>query len=133
MLRTVVVLDRQLPLGLAANAAAVLALTLGALEPELPGPDYTDAAGSAHAGLFPAGLPVLAAESDDLSRLRERARAGGVRVVDFPAAGQQTNDYEQFRATVANTAPDRLRYLGVLLHGPAKTVRSLTGGLALLR
>ena len=127
------VLDRQLPVGLAANAAAVLALTLGALEPALPGPDFTDAAGHTHPGLFPAGLPVLGAEPADLVALRERAQSSGVRVVAFPVAGQQTNEYEQFRDTVASTAPGQLRCLGLLLHGPAKAVRSLTGGLALLR
>src|SRR3954470_19357397 len=41
--RTVVVIDRDLPRGLAANAAAVLALTLGVHRPSLVGPDFDDA------------------------------------------------------------------------------------------
>lgn len=53
--------------------------------------------------------------------------------MDFPAAGQRTNDHEQFRDSGAGTPVEQLHYLGVLLHGPARTVRSLTGGLALLR
>ncbi|WP_092864827.1 DUF2000 family protein [Quadrisphaera sp. DSM 44207] len=131
--RSAIVLDRQLPAGLAANAAAVLALTLGALEPDLPGPDVPDAAGEVHPGLFPTGLPVLAAAAGDLAPLRARALRAGVRVVDLPAVGQQTTDYEAFCAAVAATAAADLAYAGVLLHGPARAVRSLTGGLPLLR
>lgn len=131
--RTVLVIDRELPIGLAANAAAVLALSLGALESGLPGADFTDASGEPHHGLFPTGLPVLAADAPRITALRTRARKQTVRVVDFPHAGQQTNDYETFRHTVASTPEPDLRYLGVALHGPAKIVRSLTGGLPLLR
>ena len=37
-------------------------------------------------------------------------------MVGFPAFGHQTNDYEEFRAMVAQTdAPD---YLGLALYGP---------------
>jgi hypothetical protein len=131
--RTVLVIDRELPIGLAANAAAVLALTLGALEPDLAGEDFTDGSGEPHPGLFPAGLPVLAADAPGLWAVRKQARKQSVRVVDLPRAGQQTNDYETFRRTVAGTPEPDLRYLGIALHGPAKLIRSLTGGLPLLR
>jgi hypothetical protein len=131
--RTVVVLDRDLPKGLAANAAAVLALTLGARRPALVGADFEDAAGGAHLGLFPAGLPVLCAGAAELRALREAALERGLLVVDMPAFGQQTNDYAEFRAAVARTAPDRLDYLGMLISGPKKPVRAVTGQLALLR
>lgn len=131
--RTVLVINRELPAGLAANAAAVLALSLGALKPGLPGPDFVDGSGEQHPGLFPAGLPVLAASAADLSALRRRARERGIRVVDFPSVGQQTNDYGEFRRVVAGTPEPDLRYLGVALHGPAKAVRAVTGGLPLLR
>jgi hypothetical protein len=50
--RTVVVLDRELPKGLAANAAAILALTLGVPRPALVGEDFEDAAGGTQLGLL---------------------------------------------------------------------------------
>ena len=40
--RSVVVVDRDLPKGLAANVAAVLAMTLGVRTPELIGADFED-------------------------------------------------------------------------------------------
>jgi hypothetical protein len=128
--RCVIVVDEDLPAGLAANAAAVLALTLGAREPELVGADFVDADAQRHPGLIPIGLPVLRAPRSELRRL---AVADGVRVVGFPVFGQQTNDYEEFRGMVAATPSAELAYLGVALSGPGRAVRRLTGALALLR
>jgi hypothetical protein len=129
--RTVVVLDRSLPKGLAANAAAVLALTLGVHRPGLIGPDFEDAEGQRHLGLYPTGLPVLGAEPGELPALREAARARDLLVVDMPAPGQRTTDYDEFRAAVASDA--ELAYLGILVSGPPKAVRAVTGQLGLLR
>jgi hypothetical protein len=99
--RCVIVVDEALPAGLAANAAAVVALTLGAREPALAGPDLVDADDGVHPGLIPMGLPVLTAPQDDLRRLRERAAHNGVGVIDMPTCGQQTNDYHEVREAVS--------------------------------
>jgi uncharacterized protein DUF2000 len=131
--RYVIVVDQDLPPGLAANAAAVLALTLGAREPELPGADFVDGDDRPHPGLIPIGLPVLKAPRDELGELRERAAAAGLGVVDFPAFGQQTTDYEAFRAAVAETPAAELRYLGLAVYGERRPVGRLTGNLSLLR
>ena len=130
--RCVIVVDLTLPPGLAANAAAVLALSVGALFPQLPGRDLTDADGSVHPGLIPMGLPVLSAPPDRLTGLRAAALDAGLHVVDFPAAGQQTTDYDAFARVVAGTPSGELAYLGVALCGPSKLVRKLTGRFALL-
>jgi hypothetical protein len=129
--RTVVVIDRALQKGLAANAAAVLALTLGVHRPRLIGPAYEDGAGSPHLGLIPTGLPVLGADAGELPALRDAALGRGLLVVDFPAPGQQTTDYGEFRAAVA--ASQELAYLAILVSGRPKDVRAVTGQLGLLR
>jgi Protein of unknown function (DUF2000) len=131
--RCVIVVDENLPAGLAANAAAVLALTVGAREPGLVGADFVDADAEQHPGLIPIGLPVLCASRLELVEIRRRAAADGVGVVDFPVFGQQTNDYDDFRGMVAATPAAELSYLGVALSGPGRAVRRLTGRLALLR
>jgi hypothetical protein len=131
--RCVIVVDEALPPGLAANAAAVLALTLGAREPGLVGDDLVDADAHAHPGLIPFGLPVLRAPRGELGDLRARAGEAGLAVIDFPAVGQQTNDYDEVRQAVARTPTEELEYLGVAVHGPRRAVGRLTGRLALLR
>ncbi len=131
--RCVIVVDAGLAPGLAANAAAVLAVTLGATVDGLAGPDLVDADGGVHPGLFEKGLPVLGAAREALPELRARALAAGVGVIDIPAVGQQTNDYDEVRAHVALTATADLEYLGVALHGPRRAVGRVSGNLRLLR
>jgi hypothetical protein len=129
--RTVVVIDRELPKGLAANVTAVLAITLGVHRPDLVGPDFEDADGRVHLGLFPTGLPVLGADAGELPALREAARERGLLVVDMPAPAHRTNDYDEFRAAVVSD--HELAYLGMLVSGPPKHVKAITGQLGLLR
>jgi hypothetical protein len=129
--RCAVVVDEALAPGLAANAAAVMALTLGARVPELVGEDFEDAGGARHPGLITTGLPVLRAPAAELAALRARAVSADVGVVGFPVSGQTTTDYEAFRELVASTAEPE--YLGLAFYGPAKAIRRLTGSLGLLR
>jgi hypothetical protein len=127
----VVVVDEELAPGLAANAAAVLAMTLGTKVPALVGEAFVDGAGAEHPGLITTGLPVLRAKAGDLPTLREKAVAADVGVVGFPRVGQTTTDYEHFR-TMVSTA-DSPEYLGLAFYGDGKVLRKLTGSLGLLR
>jgi hypothetical protein len=129
--RCVVVLDEALAPGLAANAAAVMAMTLGAKLPALVGEEFTDGAGETHPGLITTGLPVLRAAGDQLPALRAKALEAEIGVIGFPRFGQTTTDYEHFRAMVAETPS--LDYLGLAFYGDGKTLRRLTGSLGLLR
>jgi hypothetical protein len=129
--RCVVVVDEGLAPGLAANAAAVMALTLGTKVPALVGEEFVDGAGERHPGLITTGLPVLRAAAEQLPQLRARAIEADVGVIGFPRSGQTTTDYDHFRAMVAETeSPD---YLGLAFYGDGKTLRRLTGSLGLLR
>ncbi len=118
--------------GLAANAAAVLAVTLGATVQGIAGPDLVDADGAVHPGLFERGYRCWAARARRLPALRAQALAAGVGVIDIPAVGQQTNDYDEGRAHVAGTATADLEYLGLALHGSRRAVNRVTGTLRLL-
>ena len=91
--RTVIVIDRDLPKGLAANAAAVLAHGFGSRVPGLIGADFDDAAGASHTGLIPTGLPVLGADGADLPALRAAAveRDVGVVAADHAVRAQRAD------------------------------------------
>jgi len=112
----------------------VLAVTLSALVPGLPGPDVVDRDGTVYPGLIPIGLPILKAPRADLRLMHERARQmAGVTVVAFPHCGQQTTDYTEFTGRVAASASAELDHVGLALHGPRKQVSKLVGQLPLLR
>ena len=132
-MRCVAVIDQTLPIGNAANAAAVLALTMGKRQPHLAGEPLVDASGDAHPGLIPIGIPVLGAPADDLPAIRDKAVAAGLEVVDFPVQGQQTTDYAEFQRLVRATSPEALRYLGVMIYGSKKKVSRVVGRYSLLK
>ena len=50
--KCVMVLDENLPLGLLANTAAILGITLGKHMPEAVGADVLDGSGKAHLGII---------------------------------------------------------------------------------
>jgi len=131
--RCVIVLDKALAIGKAANAAAVLALTLGQRQPGLVGAPLTDASGASHPGLIPIGIAVLAAGADELGAIRAAAIAAACDVVDFPLLGQQTTDYASLLAAVAAVPTAELRYVGLALLGEKKAVAKLVAHLGLLK
>ena len=99
-----VVVDEALAPGLAANAAAVMAMTLGAKVPALVGDEFVDGAGERHPGLITTGLPVLRAAADELPRLRAKALEAEVGVIGFPALGP---DDDRLRALPRDGRRDR--------------------------
>ena len=55
----VIVIDEALPAGVAANAAAIIGITLGRRFPEAVGADVTDGGGIMHSGIIQIPVPVL--------------------------------------------------------------------------
>jgi hypothetical protein len=66
------------------------------------------------------------------SGIRTEGLEHGPADVLIPAFGQQTNDYDEVRAYVADTATADLEYLGLALHGSRRAVSRVTGTLRLL-
>jgi hypothetical protein len=132
-MRCAIVVDEALPPGRAANAAAVIALTMGRRHPQLAGADLIDGSGYAHPGLIPIGIAVLEAAADQLFALRAKALKNGVDVVDFPSQGQQTNDYREFGVRVRAVPTEDLTYVGIGVYGPRKAVGKVVGKFSLLK
>lgn len=128
--KIVIVVAEETPAPIAANACALLSLTIGARHPQLIGPDVTDAGGRSHAGLSTLVVPILKAPA---GTLRDLAAAEGVDVVDFTHTAARARDYDGYTETMAATAGDALDYIAISLAGPRKVINSLTGSLPLYR
>jgi hypothetical protein len=128
-----ILVDRDLPVGLIANTAGVLALTLGRCIEHVIGPDTFDGSGERHVGITTMTLPILATTAEALPELRKRASELGLLVVDFCDAAQETRAYPDYTARLAATPEPELRYLGIAVFGPKRLVNRLAGSLPLLR
>lgn len=134
--KCVMILDEALPLGLIANTAAILGITLGKHLPEVVGADVADCDGSVHLGIIEFPVPILRGSAAQIKALRQRLydpAFGEITAVDFSDLAQGCKSYQEFTEKMGRTEADGLTYLGLALCGPKKMVNKLTGSLPLLR
>ena len=60
--KCVMVMDEDLPLGVIANTAGIMGITLGKHMPETVGPDVRDKSGREHLGIIEFPVPILKAD-----------------------------------------------------------------------
>lgn len=135
-MKVVMIIDKELPVGLIANTAAVLGASLGRMVADLVGGDLTDADGNLHLGITTRNIPILGATGEQIRAIRARLYEGGfaaVATVDFNNIAQRSLDYGDYGRLLAVAGGDTLAYLGICLYGPLKKVNSLTGSIGLLR
>lgn len=135
-LKCAVVLDAELPIGVAANIAAIMGVSLGKRFPGIVGADVYDAEGGRHAGIVEVPIPVLKATERGLKDLRARASntdENEVAVVDFTDIAQGCKEYDEYIAKMGDTKDAEIAYLGLLLVGKKKAINKLVGSLPLLR
>ena len=104
--KCVVVLDETLPAGLAANAAAIMGITLGRQMPEAVGADVTDQSGRLHRGIITFPVPVLKSSPEELRAIREKLyqpEFQDLSAVDFSDLAQGYKTYEEFTGNMAQT------------------------------
>lgn len=134
--KCVMILDENLPLGLIANTAAIMGITLGKRLPEVVGTDVADRSGNVHLGIIEFPVPVLKASCDTIKSVRERLyrpEYQELTAVDFSDLAQSCKTYDEFLEKMGQVPEEELQYLGVALCGPKKKVNQLTGNMPLLR
>ena len=132
--KCVLVIDDGLSLGLIANAAAFLALTLGQRIDKVLGPDVIDSAGNIHPGICTFPIPILRGTAERIKAIYSAALENSELVaIGFSNAANTTLTYADYQAKIAAMPADELAFLGVALYGPKRAINRLTGALALLR
>lgn len=134
--KCVMVLDENLPIGMIANTAAILGITLGKRMPEVVGPDVADQDGNEHMGIIEFPVPILRASPEKIGEIRRKLyqpEFWDLTVVDFSGLAQGCKTYEEFAGKMALTREQSLRYFGIAVCGAKKKVNKLTGNIPLLR
>lgn len=62
--KCVMIIDENLPLGIIANTAAIMGITLGKKMPEVVGSNVTDQSGKEHLGIIEFPVPILKGSPD---------------------------------------------------------------------
>ncbi|TCK92577.1 hypothetical protein EDC19_1726 [Natranaerovirga hydrolytica] len=133
--KCVIIIDSELPTGLIANTAAVLALTLGNKIKDIIGPNVVDGDGKIHEGITTIPFPILKSNPVYIKELRNviGATYPDLVLVDFSNAAQTTKNYDDYTKKIAQHTTDELEYLGIAAYGDKKKINKLAGSLPLLR
>ena len=134
--KCVMVIDENLPLGVIANTAAILGITLGKQRPEVVGADVYDGTGNGHLGIIEFPVPILRGNVEAIRSIREKLykpEFSDLTVVDFSDLAQGCKTYDEFIEKMEGVSEEELNYCGVLICGAKKKVNRLTGSMALLR
>lgn len=134
--KCVAVIDRDLPIGLIANTAAILGCTLGKQIQEIVGEDVVDQEQRQHLGIINTPLPILAASKEKIKEIYQAASEkyeADMMLVGFSDLAQRSKSYEDYTRKMAGALGDNLDYLGICLYGNKKEINHLTGSLPTLK
>lgn len=134
--KCVMVIDENLPLGIIANTAAIMGITIGKKMPEVVGVDVTDQNGNEHLGIIEFPVPVLKGSPEVIKEIREKLYQPDYQdltVVDFSDLAQGCKTYNEFIEKMRQIPESRLQYFGLAICGAKKKVNRLTGSMPLLR
>ncbi len=134
--KCVIVVDENLPLGIIANTAAILGITMGMKMPDVVGNDVLDLEGNPHMGIIQFPVPILKGNTEILKKLRTslfEPQLSELSVVDFSDLAQGCKTYNELIRKMANTSESRLNYIGIAVCGNKKQINKLTGRMPLLR
>jgi len=132
--KCVIVVDKALELGHAANAISVIGVSFGGAIEGLVGPDLHSRDGINYPGVIYAPLPILVSDNALLHSLQEKALADeGVHVMPFSALAQSCKTYEEYESRIAEADSPAIELVAIGLVGPKKLINKLTGNLALFK
>ena len=118
--KCVMIIDENLPLGIIANTAAIMGITLG----------------NEHLGIIEFPVPILKGSPEIIKAIREKLYQPDFQdltVVDFSDLAQGCKTYDEFISKMGNVPESTLQYSGLDICGPKKKVNELTGSIPLLR
>lgn len=134
--KCVMIIDENLPLGVIANTAAIMGVTLGKNLPEIVGMNVTDQSGGEHLGIIEFPVPILRGTPEIIRRIREKLFSPDFQdliAVDFSDLAQGCKTYDEFIEKMRLVPECSLQYFGIAICGAKKKVNKLTGSMPLLR
>ncbi len=134
--KCVMIIDENMPVGIIANIAAILGLSLGMKNPDVVGKDVMDMNGNIHMGIIKFPVPILKGNHHTIKELRKKLFSeeyDDLTVVDFSDLAQKCKTYNEYIDKMAVCPEDALSYIGIAMCGSRKKINKLTWNLPLLR
>ncbi|AHG21714.1 hypothetical protein Z042_20445 [Chania multitudinisentens RB-25] len=132
--RCTIVIDKDLPAGLAINAASVIGISFGRTTENLVGPDMQSLDAVNYPGVIYSPLPVLLASGEYIHELQAIAEADDeIYIMPFSALAQSCKTYDEYGERISSVNSEHIELVAVGLIGPKKKITKLTGNLSLYK
>lgn len=131
-----VIIDENLPIGLVANTAAILGLSVGKECRSLIGDNTVDGEGNIYPGIVAKPVPILQGNKKVFNYIMEQLpmkKYIGVGFVGFTDLAQKCKTYDEYKQKMSSVSKEDINFIGLAIYGKDKKIKSLTGGLKLLR
>ena len=135
-MKCIMIIENSLPIGLIANTAASMGISLSAAITDLTGRDIIDKSGRRHSGITNIPVPILTAEQTTIKDLYDKLLEDSdpdLYVIGFSNIAQASLHYDDYEEKMSNISASDLEMLGICLYGLKKKVNKLTGNLSMLR
>ncbi|MEM6160965.1 DUF2000 domain-containing protein [Erwinia sp. P6884] len=132
--RCKIIVDKDLPAGLAMNAASVIGISFGRTVENLVGPDMQSLDGVNYPGVIYSPLPILLASGEYLHEIQTNAENDDdIYFMPFSALAQSCKTYEEYGEKISSTNSGNIELIAIGVIGPKKKVTRMTGNLPLYK
>ncbi len=132
--RCTIIIDKDLPAGLAINAASVIGISFGRTTENLVGPDMQSLDAINYPGVIYSPLPVLLAPGNYIQTLQNIAQEDAdIYAMPFSALAQSCKTYDEYGEKISSVSSESIVTIAIGLIGPKKKIAKLTGNLPLYK
>ena len=134
--KCVLIIDNTQPVGIIANTASVLSITLGRNINSIFGKHIYDKRGGEHLGITQMPIPILGTSSEKIKEIRQQLVSldlENLMIVGFTNIAQKSKTYDHYEATMLTTDENDICYIGIAIYGDKKVINKATGNLSLIR
>ncbi len=136
MMKCVIIVDPELQMGIIANTAAALGISLGSEIEGLTGKKLLDQDKRMHEGITNIPIPILTLSKEEIKERYDQLLETSdpeIKVIGFSDIAQKSLSYNDYEEKLSLFNKDQINYLGICIYGPKKKVNKLTGNLKMLR
>ncbi|MGP7734065.1 DUF2000 domain-containing protein [Oceanimonas smirnovii] len=132
--RCTIIIDKDLPPGLAINAASVIGISFGRTVDNLVGPDMKSIDMVNYPGVIYSPLPILLSPSNYIHELQSVAENDKeIHAIPFSALAQSCKTYEEYGVRISSVNSRNIELIAIGLVGPKNKITKITGNLPLYK
>ncbi|TCO68799.1 DUF2000 domain-containing protein [Marinisporobacter balticus] len=135
-MKCVMIIDKDLPIGIIANTSAALGISLASQIDGLIGKKLEDMDGRVHEGVTNIPIPILALSKEELKNKYDEIlekKDEDIKIIGFSDVAQKSLSYDDYENKLILTGKEQINYLGLCIYGLKKKVNKLTSNFKMLR